>query len=151
MDGNASNNVIDLSGNPIISEPQTSTSHRPERRNYRAIEYDETSQGKGNEEWFRVHGDPNDMPNSVELYRYVDILKVYSPVHEMLLIVCEDASLHIEGQHLDEIPLLIQDRRLRAIYLFQPLFHVHPNEDAPLIQSLERISMIDEVIEGSPE
>lgn len=151
MDVNASNNVIDLSGNPIISEPQTSTSHRPERRSYRAIECDETSQGKGNEEWFRVHDDPGDMPNSVELYRYVDILKVYSPVHEMLLIVCEDASLHIEGQHLEEIPLLIQDRRLRAIYLFQPLFHVEPNEDAPLIRSLERISMIDEVVEGSIE
>ena len=92
----------------------------------------------------RVHGDEhNDLPNSVELFRYVDILKVYSPIPERLMIACQDATFQIEGQHLEDIPYLIQDRRLRALYLFNPLFHVKPQADEPVIHSLERVSMID--------
>lgn len=144
MDVNASNNVINLFEKPNAADPALRRSHRPQKRGYRAIEFDDIQDGKGNEEWFRVHGDaPNDLPNSVELFRYIDLLKVYSPLHQRLMIACQDATFQIEGQNLEDIPYLIQDRRLRALYLFNPIFHIEPQAGEPVIHSLERVSMID--------
>lgn len=146
MDVNASNNVVDLFGNPKATGPEARSGHRPQKRGYRAIEFDDISDGKGNEDWFRVHGDePNDLPNSIELFRYVDILKVYSPTQTELMIACQDACFQIDGQHLEDIPLLVQDQKLRAIYLFNPLFHMEPGDGEPIIYRLERVSMIDPV------
>ncbi|MEM7125662.1 MAG: hypothetical protein AAF702_05010 [Chloroflexota bacterium] len=140
---NVSSKVVDLFGNPLSTDGESKRILRPQKRGYRAIEVDDISEGKGNEDWFRVHGDPNDLPNSVELFRYVDLLKVFSPIHTQLMIACQDAVFQIIGRHLGSIPELIQDRKLRGIYLFNSVLHVEPNEAEPVIFELERVSLID--------
>ena len=143
MNANTTDNVVELFGSP--DAPDGRANDEIDKLPYRAFDFDDTEFNKGNEEWFRIHGDPNDLPNSVELCRYVDILKVYSPLHQLLTIICEDVSFQMEGQHLSDIASLIQDRKLRALYLFEPAIHMEPSADEVMIHTMERYSMAEEL------
>lgn len=140
---------MDVNSNIVDLFPNQGEVVQP--RGYRAIEADESQDGKGTEEWFRVHGDPDNLPQSVELFRYVDILKVYAPLPELLMIACQDAAFHIEGEYLEVIPALIQDRKLRALTLFDPYLHDEPDDDEPIILAVERVSMVEETADEFSE
>jgi len=142
---NTTSEVVDLLGRPINTSGESEQASGPQMRGYRAMDYDDLIEGKGSEEWFRVHGDLDELPESVELFRYIDLLKVYSPHHAFIMIACQDAAFQITGRHLGGIPELMQDRKLRGIYLFNPKLHVEPNEGEPVIYELTRVSMVDEV------
>ena len=91
--------------------------------------------GRGSEEWLRIHREPG---RQLEMCRYADILKIYSPVHQLISIMCEDCSFTLEGQYVDVIAYHIQHRTLQALYLYDPAIHEEPRPDEPVIYSIVR-------------
>ncbi|MEZ4713117.1 MAG: hypothetical protein R3A44_38360 [Caldilineaceae bacterium] len=89
----------------------------------------------GEEEFFRIHREEG---RHLEMCRYSDIMKVYSPVHQLISIFCEDAIFTLEGEHLDVIALHIQERKLMALYLYEPELYNEPAPDVPVIRVIER-------------
>jgi hypothetical protein len=97
---------------------------------------------KGQEEWFRVHGEIEGQYTSIDMLRYMDVVRVYCPVPEIIAIMCEDCVYTVEGRNLDAIPFHIQDRTLRALYLFEPGRFPEPGEDEPVIFRMEREDIV---------
>lgn len=97
---------------------------------------------KGQEEWFRVHGEIAGQYSSIDMIRYGDVVRVYCPIPEMLAILCEDCVYTLEGRNLDTIPSHIQDRTLRALYLFEPGRYPEPSADEPVILRMEREDIV---------
>jgi hypothetical protein len=91
--------------------------------------------GRGIEEWLRIHREPG---RQLEMCRYADILKIYSPAHQVISIMCEDCSFILEGQYVDVIAYHIQHRTLQALYLYDPAIHEEPRPDEPVIYSIAR-------------
>ncbi len=105
---------------------------------YYAIAVSLTEGPKGNEEWFRLHGEIDGQYSSIEMVRYVDVMRVYCPVPELIAIMCEHAVYTLEGRNLDAITIHLQDRTLRALYLFDPSRFAEPVADEPVIFRMER-------------
>lgn len=91
--------------------------------------------GRGVEEWVRIHREPG---RQLEMCRYDDMLKIYSPVHQLISIMCEDYSLTLEGRYVDVIAYHIQHRTLQALYLYDPAIYNEPHPDEPVIYSIAR-------------
>lgn len=98
------------------------------------------------EEWFRLHGEIEGQYSSMEMVRYIDLVRIYSPVPELFCIMCEDCIYTLEGRNLDVIALYLQDRSLRALYLFDPDRDAEPRDDEPVILRMER----EDIVAGDP-
>lgn len=100
---------------------------------------------RGQEEWIRMHGEIGGQFTSIDMIRYSDIVRVYSPVPELLCIMADSVIYTLEGRHLDAVTMHIQDRMLRALYLFDPERYPEPDADEPVIYSMERQDIGGEV------
>lgn len=125
----ATDNVFQLFGEQrAVPQPAKESG----KASYYACGVSENS--NASEEWFRVHL----ADGAIEMCRYGDILSIYCPVHQLLIIICETCVFELEGQHLDIVLLLIQDRNLRALYLFDEEHNAEPDESEPIIRQIER-------------
>lgn len=110
----------------------------PEDPGYYAFGISLTEDARGQEEWLRLHGQINGQYSSIDMIRYADIVRVYSPVPELLCIMADSVIYTLEGRYLDAVTLHIQDRMLRALYLFDPARYPEPDEETPVILHMER-------------
>lgn len=110
----------------------------PPEEGYYAFSFVETDEMKGGEEWFRLHGEIEGQYTSIEMVRYSDIARVYCPVPELLAIMSEYAIYTLEGRNLDYLLIPMQDRKLRALYLFDPTAHPEPGEHETVILRMQR-------------
>lgn len=137
------NNVFELYG-AKARERRSNQENSDVSPGYYAIAVSLTDDIKGQEEWFRVHGEFDGQYTSIDMVRYVDVVRVYCPIPELLAIMCEECVYTLEGRNLDGITIHIQDRTLRALYLFEPGRYPEPNEDEPVILRMEREEIVAE-------
>ena len=132
MDKADQGNVFDL-----LTKRNMETMHNPsEQFDYFAIGTMEIdAQPKGNEEFIIIQREPG---RGTEMIRYVDILSVVCPVHQLLSVHCEQGIFQFEGQYLDVIPYHIQSRKLQLLQLYIPEWHHEPKDDEPTIRSITR-------------
>ncbi len=136
-DGVKKSNVFDFYG-AKRRERRSDDGSPPEDPGYYAYGISITDSIKGSEEWLRIHGEIAGQYSSIDMLRYSDIVRVYCPVPELLCIMAEHVVYTLEGRHLDAITIHIQDRQLRALYLFDPVRYAEPNQDEPVIFRMER-------------
>ena len=136
-DGKTKGNVFDLY-RAKRRERRSGDGDGPEDPGYYACGISITEGTRGQEEWLRMHGEIEGQYSSIDMLRYSDIVRVYSPVPELLCILADHVIYTLEGQHLDAITVHIQDRMLRALYLFDPARYPVPDEDVPVIFRMER-------------
>ena len=106
-----------------------------EKMDYYACGVSPIDELRGSEEWLRIHREPG---RQIEMIRYADMLKLYSPIPQMLAILCEDCSITLEGRYLDVITFHIQNRTLQGLYLYEPEIYHEPRTDEPVIMSISR-------------
>ncbi len=143
-------NVFDLYG-AKRRERRSDGDNGSEDPGYYACGISITEGSKGSEEWLRMHDEIAGQYRSIDMLRYADIVRVYSPVPELLCLMGEHVVYQLEGRHLDAICMHIQDRMLRALYLFDPGRYPEPSEDEPVIFSMKRQDIGAEADESDEE
>lgn len=147
-DGKTKGNVFDLYA-ARRRERRSGDGSEPEDPGYYACGISVTDGIRGQEEWIRMHSEIEGQYSSIDMLRYSDIVRVYCPIPELLCIMAESAIYTLEGQHLDAITIHIQDRMLRALYLFDPARYPTPDGDVPAIFSMERQDIgAEEAVDG---
>ncbi len=140
QDGNKKGNVFDFYG-AKRRERRSGTGNGSDDPGYYAFGISITEDARGQEEWLRMHGEIEGQHSAIDMIRYADIVRVYSPVPELLCIMANSVIYTLEGRHLDAAIIHIQDRMLRAVYLFDPMRYAEPDEDTPIIFRMERQEM----------
>lgn len=130
-------NVFDLYGPKRRERQPDGGGPGTEERGYYACGLSIVEGIKGTEEWFRIHDAIEGQYTSMDMLRYADVVRVYCPVPEMLCLMCEHVIYKLEGRNLDVIPIHIQDRVLRALYLFDPNRYPEPGADETVILHME--------------
>lgn len=155
MDGNDNSSDSKKKGNVFDfyaakrRERRSDDGSEPEDPGYYACGISITDGSKGHEEWLRMHGEIEGQYSSIDMLRYADIVRIYCPVPELLCIMADSVIYTLEGRHLDAITIHIQDRMLRALYLFDPGRYAEPGEDEPVIFRMERQDIGGEVNESA--
>jgi len=135
--GKRKGNVFDLYG-AKRRERRSGDGRGPDDPGYYAFGISITEDARGQEEWLRLHGEIEGQYSSIDMIRYADIVRVYSPVPELVCILADSVIYTLEGRHMDAITIHIQDRMLRGLYLFDPARYAEPDEDLPVIFRMER-------------
>lgn len=131
MDKTEQGNVFDL----LTKRRSSSTDNTSETFEYFAIGTLELDEPKGTEDFIVLQREPG---RGTEMIRYVDILSVVCPVHQVLSIQCEQGIFHFEGQYLDTIPYHIQSRKLQLLQQYIPEWHHPPQDDEAIIRRITR-------------
>lgn len=131
MDKTEQGNVFDL----LTQRRSRTADSTPETFAYFAIGTLELGEPKGAEDFIILQREPG---RGTEMIRYVDILSVVCPVHQVLSIQCEQGIFHFEGQYLDTIPYHIQSRKLQLLQQYIPAWHHPPHADEPIIRRITR-------------
>ncbi len=137
QDGKKKGNVFDIYA-AKRRERRSGDGSASDDAGYYAFGTTMTEDNRGREEWLRMHGEIGGHYSSIDMIRYADIVRVYSPVPELACIMADSVIYTLEGQHLDAITMYIQDRMLRAIYLFDPTRYPEPDADDPVVLRMER-------------
>ena len=131
MDRVEQGNVFDM----FSKRKQQTVSRDEEKFEYFAVGTLDSEEPKGSEEFIILQREPG---RGNEMIRYVDILSVVCPVHQLLSMQCEQGIFHLEGQYLDVILYHIQNRKLQFLQQYVPEWHYPPREEEPVIHRITR-------------